>query len=50
MKINTERLKQIAKPRNKKAHFKLMLRHKWFRWFFNITDNIKLKYYIWKTK
>lgn len=39
--VNTEKLFAIAKPRNKKAHRKFMLRRR-FRWLVTLWQNLQL--------
>jgi hypothetical protein len=39
--VNVERLKQIAKPRDKKAHRKMELRYK-YRWLIRLYQDIYL--------
>ena len=43
--VNEQKLHEIAKPRNKKAHRKFMLHHYYFRWFVTKYQNFLLYLY-----
>lgn len=42
--LNEDRLKEIAKPRDKKAHIKFVLWYK-FRWVIMVWQDLQLYYY-----